>query len=153
MVHIMKEMQSPKKFNSPMQRRNQFGQLLPIPIRKGDTIIQGVPIEITCNTYLDGEENMGRVANVGPPNDHPLILNGQSYILMDNEEEQRLMKEHNGGSFLDQNNLKSQLENRRVLAVGNPSQVNREAAHSMIEKPRPSNAVAEKRAASISMLN
>jgi hypothetical protein len=39
MIQIMKEMQSPKKFNSPMQRRNQFGQLLPIPIRKGDTII------------------------------------------------------------------------------------------------------------------
>lgn len=97
---------------------------------------------------------MGKVANVGPPNDHPLTLNGQSYILMDNEEEQRMINENGGsGSFLDQNNLKSQLENRRVLAVGNPSQVNREAAYSMIEKPRPSNAVAERRAGSISMLN
>lgn len=69
---------------------------------------------------------------------------------MNNEQEQRHDREN---GFLDQNNLKSQLENRRVLAVGNPSQVNRQAALSMIEKPRPSNAVAEKRAVSISMVN
>jgi hypothetical protein len=63
------------------------------------------------------------------------------------------LKNDRENGFLDQNNLKSQLENRRVLAVGNPSQVNREAVLSMIEKPRPSNALTEKRVGSISMLN
>ena len=35
MIAIMKEMQSPKKFNSPMQRRNLFSQR----VGPGDTII------------------------------------------------------------------------------------------------------------------
>jgi hypothetical protein len=51
MIAIMKEMQSPKKFNSPMQRRNLFGQRT----GAGDTIIQGVPIEIQTRDYLDDE--------------------------------------------------------------------------------------------------
>ena len=55
MIAIMKEMQSPKKFNSPMRRRNEFGSNLPLPIRSGDTIIQGMPIEIQCRDYLDDE--------------------------------------------------------------------------------------------------
>ena len=56
MVSIMKEMQSPKKFNSPYKRRNLFvGKPLPIVIREGDTIIQGMPVEIKCNDYIDDD--------------------------------------------------------------------------------------------------
>jgi hypothetical protein len=58
-----------------------------------------VPIEITCNTYLDGEENMGKIANVGPPNDSQSFIENQHYILMDNEEESK--------EFLAQDNLRS----------------------------------------------
>lgn len=46
MFMIMKEMQSPRKFNSPIRRRNLFTQKLPLHIRQGDTIIQGMPIDI-----------------------------------------------------------------------------------------------------------
>jgi hypothetical protein len=65
MISIMKEMQSPRKFNSPLRRRNFFAaKQLPLPIRQGDTIIQGVPIQITCNEYLDGVDAL---SGVDPP--------------------------------------------------------------------------------------
>jgi hypothetical protein len=45
-----------------------------------------VPIDITgCNSFLDGEENMGMVPNVGPPS-----VYGSQFILMNNEEESRM---------------------------------------------------------------
>ena len=60
MVSIMKEMQSPKKFNSPLNRRSNYGQSLPIVIRKGDHIIQGMPIEILCNDSIDDDGDLPR---------------------------------------------------------------------------------------------
>lgn len=104
MIHIMKEMQSPKKFNSPMKRRNLFAQQLPIPIRKGDTIIQGVPIDIQCN---DNDTLGGTVAKPSIREDSlgQIGVNQQdnfnnSFILMNNEEDQRFRA---GKSFGDEN--------------------------------------------------
>jgi hypothetical protein len=96
----MKEMQSPRKFNSPLKRRNLFAaKQLPLPIRHGDTIIQGVPIEITCNEYLDGVDTLSGVdppptstknANNLAPLEHTpgsMDYGGSSFILMNNEED------------------------------------------------------------------
>jgi hypothetical protein len=94
MIAILKEMQSPKKFNSPMRRRNLFlnrtggiggtegsqGLGGMYYLRPSERIFEGVPIDITCvNNEGSGSLNepMG--------SSEAMILNGKFPIL--NQEE------------------------------------------------------------------
>lgn len=87
-------MQSSKRFNSPLKRRTLFAEQtkqLPIRIRQGDTIIQGVPIEITCNEYLDDSIMGPSGANLPNGIGASYELNpGSSFIFMNNEEDQKM---------------------------------------------------------------
>jgi hypothetical protein len=100
MIKIMKEMQSPQRFNSPLRKRNLFNGK-PLPIHSGDRIIQGIPIEIRCDdNFLDcegepalKEELMAAMQNVDVS---PEDVNN-SYIMMNNEEDHLLREGHSFG--------------------------------------------------------